>query len=196
MVGMGHRARGTRRPVAPSARLTMKEMGRGLPWPPGGACRVGSGLVVGHHRRQDEADAALAILRAEIPDYDRRVAGGEVARVGVAAASHATPGNQNARKNKANAADNVSRNLGQRYGNSKTYLISRLKRDAADPACPGRTQARHWLKRLEAADISTRQASLAMGYVKPIASIPVDTWSSANWTGHSGANWTPYVASR
>jgi hypothetical protein len=152
--------------------------------------------VVGHHRRQDEADAALAILRAEIPDYDRRVAGGEVARVGVAAASHATPGNQNARKNKANAADNVSRNLGQRYGNSKTYLISRLKRDAADPACPGRTQARHWLKRLEAADISTRQASLAMGYVKPIASIPVDTWSSANWTGHSGANWTPCVASR
>ncbi len=114
-------------------------MGRGLPWPPGGACRVGSGLGVGHHRRQDEADAALAILRAEIPDYDRRVAGGEMARVGVAATSHARPGNQNARKNKANAADNVSRNSGQRYGNSKTYLISRLKRDAADPACPGRT---------------------------------------------------------
>ena len=63
--------------------------------------------------------------------------------------------------------DNV-RSAKAKYGNSKTYLISRLKRDAADPACPGRTQARHWLKRLEAGDISTRQASLAMGYVKPV----------------------------
>ena len=194
MVGMGHRARGTRRPVAPSARLTMKEMGRGLPWPPGGACRVGSGLVVGHHRRQDEADAALAILRAEIPDYDRRVAGGEVARVMPTRKQGGTGANQFTKEGESKD-DNV-RSAKAKYGNSKTYLISRLKRDAADPACPGRTQARHWLKRLEAADISTRQASLAMGYVKPIASIPVDTWSSANWTGHSGANWTPCVASR
>ena len=124
------------------------------------------------HKRQDEAAAALAILRTEIPDYDRRVAGGEVARVGAAG--------KNGRPTKGNS-DNVkvSTSTSGKGGNSKTYLISRLKRDAADPACPGRTQARHWLKRLEAGDVSTRQASLAMGYVKPVASIPVDTAAHA-----------------
>lgn len=121
------------------------------------------------HKRQDEADAALAILRAEIPDYDRRVAGGEVARMG--AAGH------HGGDRRPEQVDNI--NLKTKGGTSKTYLISRLKRDAADPACPGRTQARHWLKRLEAGDVSTRQASLAMGYVKPVASIPVDTAAHA-----------------
>ena len=122
------------------------------------------------HKRQDEADAALAILRAEIPDYDRRVAGGEVARVG--AAGHHGGDRRPEQGNNVTLAKPIR-------GNSKTYLISRLKRDAADPACPGRTQARHWLKRLEAGDVSTRQASLAMGYVKPVASIPVDTAAHA-----------------
>ena len=67
-------------------------MGRGLPWAPGGACRVSSGLVGGYHRRQDEADAALAILRAEIPawrakgfasfdDFGKEVLGCDVPRL-------------------------------------------------------------------------------------------------------------------
>ena len=129
------------------------------------------------HKRQDEAAAALAILRTEIPDYDRRVAGGEVARVMPTRKQGGTGANQFTKEGESKD-DNV-RSAKAKYGNSKTYLISRLKRDAADPACPGRTQARHWLKRLEAGDVSTRQASLAMGYVKPVASIPVDTAAHA-----------------
>ena len=137
--------------------------------------RAGPG---GHARRWVEARqrrsvargrSVLAFLRTEIPDYDRRVAGGEVARVG--AAGH------HGGDRRPEQVDNI--NLKTKGGTSKTYLISRLKRDAADPACPGRTQARHWLKRLEAGDVSTRQASLAMGYVKPVASIPVDTAAHA-----------------
>lgn len=143
----------------------MQGDGRCLPRPPCGAWAGGSGLGAGHHQRQDEADAALAILRAEIPDYDRRVAGGEVARVG--AAGH------HGGDRRPEQVDNI--NSKTKGGTSKTYLISRLKRDAADPACPGRTQAHHWLKRLEEGAVSTRQASLAMGYVKPVASIPTST---------------------
>lgn len=129
------------------------------------------------HKRQDEADAALAILRAEIPDYDRRVAGGEVARVMPTRKQGGTGANQFTKEGESKGHNITSAKSNR--GTSKTYLISRLKRDAADPACPGRTQARHWLKRLEAGDVSTRQASLAMGYVKPVASIPVDTAAHA-----------------
>ena len=69
-----------------------KEMGRGLPWAPGGVWAVGSGQGGGHHQRQDEAAAALAILRAEITawrakgfasfdDFGKEVLGCDVPRL-------------------------------------------------------------------------------------------------------------------
>ncbi len=133
-------------------------MGRGPSAPQRGAWTVGSSQGGGHHQRQDEADAALAILRAEIPDYDRRVAGGEVARVMPTRKQGGTGANQFTKEGESKGHNITSAKSNR--GTSKTYLISRLKRDAADPACPGRTQARHWLKRLEA-DLARRQTDPA-----------------------------------
>ena len=107
-------------------------------------------------------EAALAAVRAEIPDFDARAAAEEVKAVVKLGERGGQEGNQNARKGEKNEGDNVTFDRAGR-GNSKTYLVARLKRDAGtDPKAQG------LLRRVEKGELSARQAGLAMGYVRPV----------------------------
>lgn len=118
------------------------------------------------HKRKDEADTALAILRELIPDYDQRVAGGVVARVEVAG-THGGKREGAGRKGKDfNQVEHFDLKKKKRTGNnnaSPDRVIARLKRDATEDP-----KARRLLKRLEKGELSARQAGLEMGYVKPV----------------------------
>ena len=124
--------------------------------------------VLDAHEDLAERLAALAAVRAEIPDFDARVeaerAAADVKGVVALGERGAPDDNQHARKGVKNKPDNV-RFEKKEYGNSKPYLIARLKRDAKD-----NPKARGLLKRLEKGELSARQAGLEMGYVKPVDS--------------------------
>lgn len=139
--------------------------------PPGAAwwrVQVGSGLGGAHLRRYiAEKDPTHA---ESLMDENW---GATVARIKAAKDGPGAPkGNQNAVKGERNNIVNCDIDLepkkdsSNRSNGNPVRIIARLKRDA-DPACPGRTQARHWLKRLEA-DLARRQADPASPeFVKP-----------------------------
>lgn len=123
--------------------------------------------VLEAHEDPAERAAALAAVRAEVADFDRRADSQQSAMdvreavpLGDRGGDH---GNQYV--NKGINRQGSDRTLAPKVkrGENRAYLLARLKRDSdTDP------KARGLLRRVAQGEVSARAAGLEMGYVKPV----------------------------
>lgn len=136
------------------------------------------------HTNRKEREAALAALRAEITDFDKKVDNERLAERNAAEPARkpgvqegvvnnpAGLGGKSGKKADIDKDDNINfikePKKKSKGGTNPEYVIARLKRDqATDP------KAAEVFKRVEAGEVSPHAAAKAMGWVAPTKTIPI-----------------------